>query len=929
MAEGIQERLEPVLGWKPKGLTEIVLTDQTDSANGSATALPYNQIRLYLTAPDDLSPLGDVDDWYLELLTHEHTHVLHTDQIRGVPALFNALIGKTFSPNQAQPRWVLEGLAILQESARTAGGRLRSSQWRMYLRADTLEDNLATLDQFTNTPRRWPQGNLWYLYGSFFLRWIADVYGEDALRKMVREMSFQIVPWGINRMIRRVTGKTFEELYPMFVADMQRRFAAERDAIRVRGLREGTRLTWSGQIAMYPRFVPAGAFGGRARAGDLVFQRDDAHTLSGLWHLPLARDGGGGVTAAAAPELVVRGGSSAGFLPDGGVVFDALDTHRNLFSFVDLHRLPPGEVSPTGLDPHRVRLTDGWRASQPDVSPDGRRVAFVSNHRGTSYLQVADLAGDHLDRVRNVVTSVRFEQAFAPRWSPDNRHLAYSVWQRGGARDVRIVDTEDGSFVNVTRDRAIDGGPCWSPDGTRLYFHSDRTGVMNVFAHDVRTGALAQVTNVVNGAYQPAVSPDGKTLVYVGYTHRGFDLFAMPIDEPRFLEATPYVDDRPQASPVTTAPGTRRTPSAYNPLHTLRPRAYSVSTSPGNYGQSFSASVAGADIALQHFVDATLTVESDNPELQPSVGYTYARLPVDLGFRVYRAVTPRTGGFVFGKDDKPRWDQDSVVLQSSVSYPLPRAFDTQSFTLSYSATRTGVRLPQYAQRLDPYETPAFPTGTFLTFLTLSWSYTNARRFLWSVGHEQGFSASAYVSATHPALASEYTAYSAGATVTHYFLMPWLRHHALGLAASANTSGGNSPNRSTYFVGGFVDVPLFDTVRNVLVQGGIVLRGYPVGVLSGRSSALLNAEYRFPILNVDRGPSTAPFFFNRVTGAVFVDYGSAFDDAATARFKTGVGAELWFDMQVAYFLSFTFRAGYARGLASGGIDKPYFVAAVPF
>ena len=46
-----------------------------------------------------------------------------------------------------------------------------------------------------------------------------------------------------------------------------------------------------------------------------------------------------------------------------------------------------------------------------------------------------------------------------------------------------------------------------------------------------------------------------------------------------------------------------------------------------------------------------------------------------------------------------------------------------------------------------------------------------------------------------------------------------------------------------------------------------------------------------------------------------DFGSAFDDARTAAFKSGVGAELWAEMNVGYFVGFTMRGGYARGLAS--------------
>ena len=143
IVEGVNDRLSDALGWRTSDVTDIVLNDNTDDANGYADAVPYNSIHLYVTAPDDVSALGDYDDWQLELVTHEHTHVLHTDTIGGVPALINAITGKRWSPNRAQPRWILEGLAVLEESEHTSGGRNRSSIFDMYLRADILDHRIA------------------------------------------------------------------------------------------------------------------------------------------------------------------------------------------------------------------------------------------------------------------------------------------------------------------------------------------------------------------------------------------------------------------------------------------------------------------------------------------------------------------------------------------------------------------------------------------------------------------------------------------------------------------------------------------------------------------------------------------------------------------------------------------------------------------
>ena len=58
LAEDIHGRLAPAVGWTPKARTEILLTDDSDAANGSATALPYNAIRLYVTAPGRPVPAG-------------------------------------------------------------------------------------------------------------------------------------------------------------------------------------------------------------------------------------------------------------------------------------------------------------------------------------------------------------------------------------------------------------------------------------------------------------------------------------------------------------------------------------------------------------------------------------------------------------------------------------------------------------------------------------------------------------------------------------------------------------------------------------------------------------------------------------------------------------------------------------------------------
>jgi hypothetical protein len=934
LCESIFERLSPAVGWDPSEITEIVLTDFTDSANGSATALPFNAITLYVTAPDDMSPLGDVDDWYLELVTHEYTHILHTDHIEGIPALINKIIGKTYAPNQVQPHWLLEGLAVYEESSKTSGGRLRSSMWNMWMRADVLEGNVATLDQFSNVPRRWPQGNIWYLYGSFFMQWIADTYGEQAIRAMIDDYAWQIIPYSMNRSIRRATGRTYEELYVSWVDSMQRAFSAQAEGVRARGLREGIRLTHTGNTYEHPRWIPNNAW--PEHAGDLLFYKDDGHTRTGEWALPLVRDEAGRVIGGREDrwDLMIRtngiGGTS--FMPDGSAVFSSQDVHDNLYYFDDLFELPAHAVSPSGMDGRRVRWSDGWRALDPSVSPDGRRVAFTTNHRGTTSLMLADLApstthpnGHELVNVRRLLPGLPFDQAYTPRWSPDNRHLAYSSWERGGYRDVRIVDTVDGSYVSVTHDRAIDGDPSYSADGRWLYYHSDRTGIMNVYAYELATGRIRQVTNCINGAYQPEPSPDGKSLAYVGYTHEGYDVFVMPLDESQWLDPLPFEDTRP--APPAQPPPASLTPMPYNPWHTLMPRAYKAQIVPGNFGQAASITVSGSDIAGIHSFSLNSTTEFEHPDLQGSISYTYGRLPFDVSASAYRSLSPQTNLNIGGNNQM--WIQQATGFSTGISYSLPRAFDSQSFSVSYGLASTSGQLNIPASAQDPYDIPSIPSRGLLGSMHFGWSYSNAEGFLWSVGNERGFDAGVSIDVADPVLASDTSGYAARVSLGTYLLMPWLEHHSVALHVEGGMGGGNRGGAGPFYVGGFQDLDLVNVIQNELIQGGVQLRGYPVVAEAGNYFGLFNAEYRFPIANIDRGLSTLPVFLNRISGNVFMDSGSAFSNPASAEFLTGVGGELWFDTMLGYVLSFQFRAGFARGLSDLGMNKAYFVAAAPF
>jgi len=935
VSEALVERLAGPLGWRQSQRTEVVLSDDTDDANGSATSLPFNTVRLYLTAPDDLSVLHQYDDWLVNLMTHEYTHILHTDNISGIPALVNAIIGKQWSPNQVQPRFILEGLAVFEETLHTRGGRLRSSMWDMYLRGDALAGSLLTLDQLCNGPNRWPHGNLWYLYGSYLMQFVADRYGADRLAALSREYGSMTVPWQLNRAARRTIGHGWEDLYDAWRADTVTRYQRQRDAITAEGLIEGAALTAQGEYVRNPRFLPDGT---------LLYESADGRSQQQLRSLPPSALAAGAPRAE--PRSLAWTGNASGFAvvdADTLVVSDVAP-YRHVHFYHDLHRwsLRRGDDGAVSLA-ERARLSQGWRAQQPDVSPDGDHVAYTVNHRGTTALFEMSLT----ERTpRAVFRPRRYEQVYAPRYAPDGRTVAFSWWRRGGRRDIALWHRETGEVELVTDDVALDLSPAWSPDGRYLLWSSDRTGVSNVYAREVATRRTWQVTNVLGGAFQPVVSPDGNTLVYVGYSARGFDLHRLDLRpeawrEPPVLPRDPLGRDDP--SPHTeddpddlSLPVPHRV-TDYNPWPTLYPRAWLAEYVTDGFGPQLAIRTQGADVVGRHSWNARLAVGLVRGDPQADVTYVYRGLRPTLRLRLYRGVDAG-GGYRVSGQPVP-WVAERWGGESEISASFPGVFERNTLALSYEAqwVRALGGLPPVAERADPNEAPpSIPFEGWTAGVRASWFFNRVQRFAYSVSAQQGVSAYLSVRVTDPLFGSATGAVDVSGAVAGYVPMPWStdrRRHVLAMHLGAGLGISDRGERALFALGGFPPLTaqsMLDAFRFGAQQGGIALRGYPIQARVGSQYQLLNAEYRFPLWQTQRGLTSLPFFLQRVTGNAFADVGNAnYGRFDPSRLAVGVGAELLCDLVLGYVVPFTLRIGYARGLSEGGTDQLYGLFSAPF
>ena len=905
IAERANQRLVPLLGHQPKKRVQITLTDESGFANGSATALHYNQIRLFASAPDDLSILGDFDDWMTVLVTHEHAHIVHQDNVGGIPRIINEIFGKVWTPNLLQPRWLIEGIATYYESALTSGGRLRSTQFEMYMRMAVLEDNILHFDTLNNRTDYWPQGNIWYLYGSRFVNWLVQRYGEGFIEDMTQWYGSRAIPYSVNRMAKRLTGATFTELYAMWIDDMKTQYGDVAREVMKGGIVQGTRLTFDGQIVRGLRF---------ADDHRLLYFVADGRSDPQVRRLDLA-DGN-------SVERLVRsaGESYPTVHPDGSYYFESADAYKtNIYFFYDLFRYEPRKPS------KRVRLTRGLRARYPDISPDGDRITYIRNSAGTQSLWIADLE-DIEGTQEALVQSERFGQVYTPRFSPDGTKIAYSVWLKGGYRDIHVIDLETQKVTRVTDDRAMDTGPAWAPDGSRLYFSSDRTGIANIYAWEPGTRRLVQVTNLVSGAYTPAPSPDGRRLAYIGYTSIGYDVFLMDLDPDLDRPASPYIDDRPPAEVaegIVPDIGTR-----YVAARSFYPRFWGIDLEDDAFGRQFGIFTEGIDAAGFHSFFARLGISLTEGYVNADFSYTLSRLPPNLTLSLFRRVVPR-GGFVVNGEALP-YVEDLYGGRLSVSYVIPRSFYSNRVGASYGLTWAR-SLTDFDGLFDPnFAPPSFPATGLNADITLSWSYNDVRRHAFDYTISEGRTLGANLSFAHPGFGSRFRSIAASWFIRRFIEMPWAQHHVLAVRYGGGAGEDSRGERGIFALGGFPDTSLIEQLLNFEELGGVALRGYPAFSIVGDRFQLVQTEYRFPLTRVLRGPETVPVFFDRMYALVFFDYGNAYFGRLDLNdFRKGTGLEVLMNFTLGYVQPYSLRLGFAYGLDRGGGAQFYVNFGLPF
>jgi len=874
LAVEILPRLEERYGVAVPSL-DIVVDDANDSPNGLATSFPYPYVEIRAASPDGADS-GPTESWLRTVVTHELTHIVHIEEAHGVFGFGRHLLGRApfLFPDAFQPTWFIEGLAVREETRGTAFGRGRHTYTRMLVDEAARAGQLERMDQASLGLDLWPFGNAAYLFGEEFLSWLESGYGADVALDIGRAQSSRL-PYLDERTFRKVTGKGLSTLWREF-AQERRALAESRTRSEPAAETSFRRLTSGGVVQSSPRLSPDGSL--------LAYT---SRTLDRLGEIRLMKPDG-----SSERRLTTRlSGLALAWSADGrSIVFDETNWHRKFESRSDLYRV---EVA-TG---RRTRLTNGLRASEPDLGPAApsgeQEIVFVQRLGDRSELATLQPDG----RVRVLTRSPAGAEWSHPRFSLQGDAIVAAKME-DGFLDLVLVDPRSGEVRGLTHDRALDAEPAWL-DAQSIVFRSDRReGAFRLYRINRDGSELREIPASPDHAFTPEVDRHEGTLFFSRYSSLGYDLACVPFAAG--AEAPPFVDELPDPNPE---PSPFEGPAlAYTPWAGLRPR--------------FITPYLESDADEWRLGLATASFD---PLLRTAYGLagswgTKVNKANALGYFRYDRFTPTFTLFA-QTESSPAGPgtRDLVEGRFSADFPLERSvLRSQSVDLTVRRRRETI----FPDRLD--------TGV----LAVSWVLDSTRTLPMSISPEGGVRLRVAATRELEGLGSDLDFGKVIVDGRSYVrLGPTVMAMRLG---AGWTFGPRVPTRA-YGVGGLPSAALLDPVGDEPA----VLRGYDDPTGSDRSRfgkrlAFGNLEWRVPLAHPQRGVRALPFFLRHLHLSAALDAAVVSDrrfnlDSARVGASLGLGA----DILLGHRIPVTLTGGMGKGLTRDGRWVPWVSLGFPF
>jgi hypothetical protein len=510
---------------KTSGRVSIILQTQTTIPNGFVSLTPFRS-EFFMTPPQ--FNFSGSTNWADLLTIHEYRHVKQALASKvGVTKVASLLFGQNgwaFMKSMALPRWYSEGDAVAAETGLTATGRGRTPEFDMEYRALRLENrdynyekaSAGSLKDFV--PSHYQLGYNLITYGR-------KKYGKNVWGKVLEDAGrYKGVFYPFSRNLKKETGLRTSEIYRATMQDLDSLYQSDLAKLE---------LTKSKKISTKTKKKYTSYRNAHFLEKDKIVVEKSSFDQIRTYYL---MDLEGNEEKMILPGLNIDLNSTLS-VANGKMAWAELTYHPRWFeeNYSIIRINDARSVGTDNYSTKKNKITSKTKLFAPDLSSDARQIVAVKIPADLTY-SLAILDADTGEEVRQLPNPEKYFFAF-PQWAESDKSII-SVVRNLEQSALAKIDAETGAIELLTE---------WSyeqitnpfPTPTHIFFAGSHTGINNIYALDLATKKVFQVTSTKLGAYQPSVSADGKQLIYSEFTSLGYDLMLMDLKESEWREIQP------------------------------------------------------------------------------------------------------------------------------------------------------------------------------------------------------------------------------------------------------------------------------------------------------------------------------------------------------------------------------------------------------
>jgi len=459
-------------------------------------------------------PIDDAPDQMQDTLTHEIVHIFQYDMF------YQSDLSKAY--RSAPPLWIMEGMA---EFVSQDGWSTRNEA---VIRDAVLNDMVPPIMTLN------AQSFLTYRFGQAAFDYMNEEWGLEGVRDFTQAFRRHLTSRNLGKVVDEAFGVTPEEFdagFRRYLRGKYIRGAIEKDEPADYGKEIGLKGRYVHTFS--PAFSPSGelvaVLTNMEGEVDLVLiSAEDGELVKNLTK---------GYTTSYEYIIVesFSGKNDVAWSPDGNTiaVFVRRERGRDLMLVNAI----------TGRKMEQITLPDIYESASPAFSPDSKRVLFAANKDGIVDIFEYDIEAG---TTRNVTQDEFWDTN--PTYSPDGSYCVYNRRINGHEKLLKVSLTDAQDKTQLTFGEHDDVQAAYAPDGKRIYFVTDESGIFNFAILDLETRRVNVHTDVVSGIANPIPLASTSEKERVGFTSffKGkFRLYEMELEDPLRSYDPPAPEEMP------------------------------------------------------------------------------------------------------------------------------------------------------------------------------------------------------------------------------------------------------------------------------------------------------------------------------------------------------------------------------------------------